>query len=178
MSKLKKLVKKVTGENGFSLIEVLMSTLILLAVFTATYQILPYPKQRVIELEQKAEVVRYLDQKITEYKNKTALEAVSKVYCNNACDVSVCGTAICSAYTTALCGSSFIQDSQLDAIIAQHKTMCFVRVSIDPNCDIDATLPANAKQVCAVAKWPKPQKTTTPTITYEYEALTAFIYKP
>ena len=175
MLTLSKMTKKLASENGFSLIEILVSCMILLAVFTATYQIMPYPKQRVVELEEKAELVHYLDQKLTAYKSGSSL-ASGTTYCNESC-VSGCDTSFCDDFNTE-CGatSGAVIDPILTNMVNRHKSMCFVKVEVDPTCDPNLINTADAKQVCAIAKWPKNKVGMEHK--YDYEALTTFVFKP
>lgn len=153
--------------------EVVVSGCIFVAVAVATYQVLPYPKQRVLELEQRADIVRYMDKKLVDYKDAITLNATRITYCSDTglCNRDVCGVEYCTNYSCPSPG-----DPGLNEIVSNHKTMCDIQVTVDASatCAPENNDSTDAKQVCLIAKWPKKQRVGAK----NYETLTAFVFKP
>ena len=179
MLTLLKFTKKMKCEKGFTLMEVLVSGVILAAVAIATYEVLPLPRQRMLELQWRLDVVDYLKKKVDEYKSASFLNPGRTEYCStaNLCDPNVCGHA-CDAYTCPSPNPSLhsVHDSNLDEIIRNHKTMCYVRVILDATnkCAPGNDNSPDAKQICLFAESPKKQSGAGGK---NYETFTAFVFK-
>lgn len=163
------------AEKGFTLIEVMVSSLIVLTVAAVSMQLLLTPKDKVLELEMRSEVSRYLNNKLEALKEMPSFPTTGNAsadethYCSpsGSCNAAICGD-VCNQYNSKCNG--YADDGNLLAdMIARNKAMCFVHVKMNIDCageDND-----QATQVCIKAEWPKKGSGF-----YE-EALTAFLVK-
>ncbi len=168
--------KNKNSEKGFTLLEVMVSALVVLTAAAISMQLLLAPKEKVVELEMRAEVSRYLNTRIQEVKDMSSFPTTGideQHYCNpgtgtGSCNANICGN-ICNAYSSK-CGSALTDDARLRDMISRIPSMCFVHVEMNFDCGepVDSS---EATQVCIKAEWPKKGSE------YYEEALTAFLVK-
>lgn len=173
------------SETGLTLLEVMASSVVVLMVAGVSMYMLSTPKEKIQELEMRAQVVSFLSNKLQQTKESSTNfgSLIARDICSSlsSCNASICGTtsggtSICPDVYNSDCSSSGAQGTpaevaDLDALIAQNPTMCYVKVEFDPTCN--GQFPPNDEraQICMKAKWPKKGNTF-----YE-EALTAFFQK-
>ncbi len=174
-------MKKVkNSEKGFTLLEVMVSALIVLTMAAVSMQLLLAPKQKVLELEMRAEISRYLNNKIQEVKEMPSFPtsgtgaADITNYCSPAgsCNANICGSDFCNTQYAAKCATNPAatdDNGRLAAIVSQIPSVCFVHVKM--NIDCGAQDNDQATQVCLKAEWPKKGNM------FHEEALTAYLVK-
>ena len=183
MLELWQIKNKLSSKKGFSLLEILAASVILLVVAGIVSQLLQTPNKKIEDLEQRAVVMNYLDAKFTEITETNPYPTTVQRFCSDqsACNNSVCGTSGTNYCTAAFSangdcdGAVFPSPNKLSEILQAHPTMCYVQVTVDPTCDPNFSSPGitNAKQICARAKWLKGASGEV-----QNEFLTTFVYRP
>jgi len=176
-TQLKEKQKQFSSECGFTLLEILASTMVILIVAAATSRLLAHPKQEMAVIKDKMAVVDYLDrefQALHDGIGALPIEKYIKCSTNNP-SISLCGS-VCGASYTADCESGIPTeiDSEDLVPIIQNNQICYIKVLFDPtvdNSDITITDPTKATQMAALAKVCRPDGGI------DEHSLTAFFFR-
>ncbi|PIQ85504.1 MAG: hypothetical protein COV74_08415 [Candidatus Omnitrophica bacterium CG11_big_fil_rev_8_21_14_0_20_45_26] len=166
-------------KSGFSLIEVLAASVILLLVAGAVSQLSAYPKSKVIDLEKRLAVIGKLDDALAAFSQNPPFALGTQTSCSasGACDATVCthdNTNACEAFTQGGICANAIENSDLTAIVQAYPTACYVAIILDPTIDDNVNSPDQPSfrntQVGALAEWMSSQNQKT------HEALTTYVF--
>lgn len=163
--------------TGFTLLEVLAASVIILVVAAVTSQLLSYPKAKLITLEQKVMMIEHLDEELKNFSSTVPYPVAATIACShpNSCNANICGS-VCSDIFGAgnLCDGVLTNDN-LTAIVDAYPSMCYARAVVDPTCDPIGN--ENATQVCASAEWYGGLNSGNQPVT-KHGAITTFVFRP
>lgn len=155
--------KKSISRSGFTLLEVMASTLILLIVAAITAQLLASPQKKVRDLANRVEVVSYMGDlfdTLRDLSKTPSLPTAPQVMCSdsaagvNRC-ADHCDPSVCSNFATDCNGSSVnLNNAQLNDLVIRNPNLCYVKVLIDPTCGGSSVPGPKEAQICAYATWP------------------------
>lgn len=160
---------KLRTAKGFSLIEVLAASFILLIVAGMVVQLSSYPKRKIIAYEKRMAVGDELNRYLTQFAETVPFSMVRQTSCSNqnSCDATICTAAVCDGmFVGGVCDGAPV-DPLLDAIVQAYPTACYVSVLTDPTYDQDAD--SRATLVAVLAEWRGEQGV-------QHEALTTYVF--
>lgn len=183
--------KKISRESGFTLLEILASSFVILVVAAVTSQLLMHPKKEMKFIQQKMALKDYVDNEFR-LLNESSLPLPTVAYtkfsacntgvssCTTNCGIHATECAAALAIGVSCAGAnSFTSciDGALDSLI-QSGQACFVSFTFDPTVDenpVSPTTPPDATkatQMVGVAKLYRPDESEP-----EVYALPAFFFR-
>ncbi len=164
------------SQKGFSLLEVLASSILILIAAGMLSQVIQNPKARLANLEHRASAMDYLDDLFTEVSKITPYPINSQVKCSDPsiCNPFLCGTICTAPYTAGgSCeGTALAPNLKLTQLVQQNPMMCQAQATLKWDCDenVTANFGGSAAHLCAAVTWGKEGARFN-------EALTTFLYK-